>query len=117
MIEVTDRALLQVKKLKEEYQASDDVGIRVNAHKNMDGEVQYGIRFDLPSENDLTFGDDYAKIFISQNSYQYLKDAVIDVEEAHGASAFKINIPQEPDPHSGCSGCSGGCGSDSGCCS
>lgn len=90
MIEITEKALLEIKKEMEEKNLKG-YGLRLAIVGGSLSGFEYTISFsEKPSESDLVFDFNDIKVFIDPTSYDYLKEIKLDYEEGENQSGFKF---------------------------
>jgi iron-sulfur cluster assembly protein len=112
MIVLTSAAATQIR-VALQASGAEDLALRIAARRLPDGELDYGMGFDEPREEDLALDLDGIAVVIGAPSQGLLEGTVLDyVEYTPGEFRFIFIPPSEqgPAPRGGCGG--GGC---SGC--
>jgi iron-sulfur cluster assembly protein len=111
MISLTPAAARQIHAAFEDSDAESPV-LRIAAHLNTDGSLEFGLGFDELREGDLSVEDKGIELLIGRPSQELLADTVLDfVELAAGQFGFTLQ-PQEEEaaaPAAGAGCGSGGC--------
>ena len=96
MIEISDRALLQIKHSVDESDA-DGLCLRIAARRLEDGSFDYAMGFDQSDHNDTLTRVRGIDVVIGPTSIEFLKDAKLDyVEMEDGEYRFIFMNPNDP---------------------
>lgn len=110
MFSLTSAAAKQIQQAAD-ASGANEMALRVAAKKDADGELQYGMGFDDPSEDDMKLDLQGVAVVINGESQELLFDTVLDfVELTPGEFNFIFMQASHPSCDTGSSG-SGGCGS------
>ena len=103
LIEITDKAKVQIEKIFAEQNPEGKMGLRLKVIGGGCSGLQYGMALEAePRPYDNVFAQDGVQVFIDPTSMMYLVGATIDYEDALMGGGFKID---NPNAVSGC-----GCG-------
>ncbi len=94
MIEITEKAVKQVRRLKEDEDQPADAMLRVYVKKGGCSGMSYKMDFTTESkEGDKTFEAGGEKIVVDTNSYLHLIGMVLDFEGGLNGQGFVFNNP------------------------
>jgi iron-sulfur cluster assembly protein len=93
MINVTDKAALQLKALLEVKPDHSGKGLRVQIAKGGCSGLQYEITLDEKQPNDLVMARDGVQFFVDAESASYLEGATLDFHEGLTGTGFQIVNP------------------------
>ncbi|MFA5627699.1 MAG: iron-sulfur cluster assembly accessory protein [Thiohalomonadaceae bacterium] len=117
MIKVTPEAAKQIL-LSATQNNMDNMALRLAARPTMQGSLEYGMGFDDPQDDDLSFTCEGIHVVMEAQYGPQLQGTTIDfVELEPGQFHFIFMNPNDPGCSSGGGGgcSSGGCGSGGGC--
>jgi len=98
VIDITDKAIQNIKRLQVEYDAIGQ-GLRFGLALAGCSSYRYIIEFEeLPSENDSMFNIDGIEVFINRNHIDKLKGSIIGWKEDLLQEGFDIDNPQAKQP-------------------
>lgn len=110
MFNLTDAAAKQIQQAADASGISE-MALRVAAKKDADGELQYGMGFDDPNEDDMKLDLQGVAVVINGESQELLFDTVLDFVELNPGE-FNFIFMQASHPSCGADTLSsGGCGS------
>lgn len=92
-IKITESALSQLRKIKEEQNISDEHGLRVGVKGGGCSGFSYVLGFDLPTEKDTVYEIAGLKIFMEKAHALYLLGMEIDWVEGLNNRGFTFNNP------------------------
>ena len=94
MIQVTEKAAKQVKRLKEDEEMAQEAFLRVHVKKGGCSGMSYKMDFDTEhKEGDKTFESNGTKIVVDTTSYLYLIGMTLDFEGGLNGQGFVFNNP------------------------
>ena len=94
MIQVTEKAANQVKRLKEDESLSEGSFLRVHVKKGGCSGMSYKMDFDTEEkEGDKIFESNGTKIVVDTTSYLYLIGMTLDFEGGLNGQGFVFNNP------------------------
>jgi len=96
MITVTDNASVHLKRMLEEESITrgDAIGLRLAVDRGGCAGLQYEMRFAPAESSDQIYDDGSGvRIFVDEESVEFLKGCQIDYEDALNDSGFKIENP------------------------
>ena len=94
MITITDSAALHLKKLLADRGVSpEDEGLRLFVEKGGCAGMSYSMKVTTPEDSDTVLEKDGVRVFVDQESEEYLKGIELDYHEALNDSGFKIENP------------------------
>jgi len=101
------------RKIQQAAQASgaSELALRVAAKKDAEGELQYGMGFDDPHDEDMKLELEGVAVVINGESQELLFDTVLDFVELNPGEFNFIFIPTNHPSCGGGSVTTGGCGS------
>ena len=93
--EVTESAVEQALALieKQDGASTDDCGLRVFVQQGGCAGLSYGLRFDEPEEDDITFRTDGLLCIVDPASNKYVGGSVLDYEDGLQSAGFKFDNP------------------------
>ncbi len=93
IVTLTDKAAEKVKKLLEKENKLD-YGLRVGVVRGGCSSYMYDIGLEkVPKENDIIIEERGIKIFMNQESIDFMKGSTVDYIDSLQNSGFKINNP------------------------
>lgn len=93
-INITEKALSQIRQIKEENNISEDHGLRVGVKGGGCSGLQYTLGFDKNSnEGDTIIDFDGIKLFVDGKSLFYLAGTVLDFTDGLNGKGFVFNNP------------------------
>jgi iron-sulfur cluster assembly accessory protein len=94
MVTLTDKAAAEIKAIMDQN-GGQYQGLRVFVAGGGCSGLQYGMQIEdqAASAEDQVFESSGVKVIVDGGSYEYLKGAVIDFEDALQGGGFKINNP------------------------
>lgn len=110
MFNLTPAAAQQIQQAAQTSGALE-MALRVAAKKDADGELQYGMGFDDPNDEDLKLELEGVAVVINGESQELLFDTVLDFVELNPGEFNFIFIPTSPPSCGSGSIGTGGCGS------
>lgn len=110
MFNLTPAAAQQIQQAAQASGALE-MALRVAAKKDADGEMQYGMGFDNPHDEDLKLELEGVAVVINGESQELLFDTVLDFVELNPGEFNFIFIPTSPLSCGSGSIGTGGCGS------
>ena len=93
MITISPRAVEELQSIKSSKNAPDDHGLRILVQKGGCAGMQYGMKFDSPSEEDDITEIKGVRVLIDRQSLPYLNGCELDFSDALSDSGFKIHNP------------------------
>jgi len=93
MITLTDNAAKELKNLIEKKADNSDVGLRLSVSKGGCAGMQYVMQVESPQDNDEVIEKDGAKVYLSPDSFDYLRGCEVYYEYGLTDSGFKIRNP------------------------
>ena len=94
MIQVTDKAVSQLHKLKAEEGHPDDANLRVSVQGGGCSGLMYDLKFDTEkSENDDVFEDKGFTILVDKKSLLYLLGTTLDFTDGLNGNGFQFINP------------------------
>ncbi len=96
-IKLTDSALVQLKKIKEDQNITEEHGLRVGVKGGGCSGFSYILGFDLPKDSDQIFEIEGVKIFLEKAHALYLVGMEIDWVEGLNNRGFSFNNPNASD--------------------
>ena len=104
MLQLTDRALQELLRIKKENNLSSETYLRVGVKGGGCAGFTYTLGFDdiLPTDNDQVFESNGIKIVVDNKSFLYLNGTELDFQDELMGRGFKFN---NPNSKNGC-----GCG-------
>ncbi len=110
MFNLTPAAARQIQQAAQSSGAAE-FALRVAAKKDAAGELQYGMGFDDPQEEDMKLDLEGVAVVIAGESQELLFDTVLDFVELNPGEFNFIFVPTSHPSCGGGSMISGGCGS------
>ncbi|GAB4255031.1 MAG: iron-sulfur cluster assembly accessory protein [Saprospiraceae bacterium] len=92
-ITITESALAQLKRIKEQEKISDEHGLRVGVKGGGCSGFSYVLGFDLQTDKDTVYEIDGLKIFMEKAHALYLVGMEIDWVEGLNNRGFSFNNP------------------------
>jgi iron-sulfur cluster assembly protein len=96
-IKLTESALVQLKKIKEDQNITEEHGLRVGVKGGGCSGFSYILGFDLPKDNDQIFEIGGVKIFLEKAHALYLVGMEIDWVDGLNNRGFSFNNPNASD--------------------
>lgn len=96
-IKLTESALVQLKKIKEDQNITEEHGLRVGVKGGGCSGFSYILGFDLPKDNDQIFEIGGVKIFLEKAHALYLVGMEIDWIDGLNNRGFSFNNPNASD--------------------
>ena len=93
MITLTDNAAKELKNLILKKSDVSDIGLRLSVSKGGCAGMQYVMKVEAAQENDEIIEKDGAKVYLSPDSFDYLRGCEIYYEYGLTDSGFKIRNP------------------------
>ncbi|MGC9329403.1 MAG: HesB/IscA family protein [Candidatus Hinthialibacter sp.] len=94
MIQLTDKAASEVKRLIEAQNLPEGTGLRVGVRGGGCSGLSYSLNFETQEqEKDRVFTFQDVKIFVDTKSLLYLCGTTIDYEDGLGGSGFTVDNP------------------------
>ncbi|MGI6454872.1 MAG: iron-sulfur cluster insertion protein ErpA [bacterium] len=94
MIQLTEKAATEVKRLIEAQNLPQEAGLRVGVRGGGCSGLTYSLNFDVQQkENDRVFDSHGIKIMIDSKSYLYLVGTTLDYTDGLNGSGFTFNNP------------------------
>jgi iron-sulfur cluster assembly protein len=96
MFKVTEKAAEQIRNASKQSDA-EGMALRVAAKSNQDGNIEYGMGFDEPKDDDVRINQGGVEIVIDPPSHELLEEATMDyVELEPGEYRFIFMNPLDP---------------------
>lgn len=93
-IDITEKAIQQVKKIKEENNIPDEYGLRVGVKGGGCSGLTYQLGFDAESKGtDTVIEKDGLKLFVDGKSLFYLAGTILDFSDGLNGKGFVFNNP------------------------
>jgi len=93
-IDITDKAIKQVARIKEENNIPQDYGLRIGVKGGGCSGLTYQLGFDAQEkEGDTVFEKNGVKLFIDGKSLFYLTGTVLDFSDGLNGKGFLFNNP------------------------
>jgi len=93
-INVTNKAIAEVKKIKEQNNIPAEYGLRVGVKGGGCSGMSYTLGFDAaPKDKDLVLNADGVQVFIDQKSIFYLMGITVDYSDGLSGKGFTFNNP------------------------
>ena len=93
-INVTNKAIAEVKKIKEQNNIPAEYGLRVGVKGGGCSGMSYTLGFDAaPKDKDLVLYADGVQVFIDQKSIFYLMGITVDYSDGLSGKGFTFNNP------------------------
>ncbi len=93
-IDITDKAIKQVERIKEENNIPSDYGLRIGVKGGGCSGLTYQLGFDAEQkENDTVIIKDGLKLFVDGKSLFYLSGTVLDFSDGLNGKGFVFNNP------------------------
>jgi iron-sulfur cluster assembly protein len=96
-IKLTESALVQLKKIKEDQNITEEHGLRVGVKGGGCSGFSYILGFDLPKDNDQIFEIGGVKVFLEKAHALYLVGMEIDWVDGLNNRGFSFNNPNASD--------------------
>jgi iron-sulfur cluster assembly protein len=96
-IKLTESALVQLKKIKDDQNITEEHGLRVGVKGGGCSGFSYILGFDLPKDNDQIFEIGGVKIFLEKAHALYLVGMEIDWIDGLNNRGFSFNNPNASD--------------------
>ena len=96
-IKLTESALVQLKKIKDDQNITEEHGLRVGVKGGGCSGFSYILGFDLPKDNDQIFEIGGVKIFLEKAHALYLVGMEIDWVDGLNNRGFSFNNPNASD--------------------
>ena len=93
MIQLTDSAVCQLRRLLTESGAPTGSGLRLAIERGGCAGLQYSMRVALPAEGDRVFSHDDVSVIVAADSLELLEGSRIDYVDALNDAGFKIENP------------------------
>ncbi len=93
MIQLTDNAVCQLRRLLTENDAPAGSGLRLAIERGGCAGLQYSMRVAQPSEGDQIFTRDGVSVIVAADSLEMLDGSQIDFVDSLNDSGFKIENP------------------------
>lgn len=94
MIEITEKAASEVKRLLEAQNLPDDTGLRMGVRGGGCSGLSYSLNFDTNQrENDRIFDAHGVKVIVDSKSFLYLSGTTLDYADGLNGSGFTFNNP------------------------
>ncbi len=94
MINLTDKATNEVKRLIEAQQLPEETGLRVGVRGGGCSGLSYSLNFDTQQkENDRVFECNGVKVLIDSKSFLYLAGTTLDYTDGLNGSGFTFENP------------------------
>ncbi|MBU3698701.1 MAG: iron-sulfur cluster assembly accessory protein [Candidatus Kapabacteria bacterium] len=91
---ITSKAIVEVKKIKEQNSIADDYGLRLGVKGGGCSGMSYTLGFDATAkENDLVLDADGVRVFIDAKSMFYLMGMTLDFSDGLMGKGFTFNNP------------------------
>ena len=94
MIQLTDSAVCQLRRLLTESGAPTGSGLRLAIERGGCAGLQYSMRVALPAEGDQVFAHDDVSVIVAADSLEMLEGSRIDYVDSLNDAGFKIENPQ-----------------------
>lgn len=93
-IDITDKAIKQVKKIKEENNIPEDYGLRIGVRGGGCSGLTYQLGFDGETkETDTVLEKDGLKLIVDGKSLFYLSGTILDFSDGLNGKGFVFNNP------------------------
>lgn len=93
-IDITEKAIKQIKRIKEENNIPQEYGLRVGVKGGGCSGLTYQLSFDAKqNENDTVIEKDGLKLFVDAKSLFYLSGTVLDFSDGLNGKGFIFNNP------------------------
>ncbi|MCL4547228.1 MAG: iron-sulfur cluster insertion protein ErpA [Bacteroidetes bacterium] len=93
-IDITEKAIKQVKKIKSENNIPDEYGLRVGVKGGGCSGLTYQLGFDgEQKEGDMVIEKDGIKLFVDGKSLFYLSGTILDFSDGLNGKGFVFNNP------------------------
>lgn len=93
-IDITEKAIKQVERIKEENNIPSDYGLRIGVKGGGCSGLTYQLGFDAEQkENDTVIIKDGLKLFVDGKSLFYLSGTVLDFSDGLNGKGFVFNNP------------------------
>ncbi len=93
-INISNKAIAEVKKIKEQNNIPAEYGLRVGVKGGGCSGMSYTLGFDAaPKEKDLVLNADGVQVFIDQKSIFYLMGITLDYSDGLSGKGFTFNNP------------------------
>lgn len=93
MITVTPNAIAELRAIKERKNTPPENGLRVLVQKGGCAGMQYGMKFDAPSDDDEILDEQGVRVLVDPQSLVFLEGCVLDYSDALTDAGFKIHNP------------------------
>jgi len=94
VIDITEKAVKQIIRIKEENNISAEYGLRISIKGGGCSGLSYQLGFDNPyNENDTVVEKDGIKLFIDGKSLSYLTGTILDFSDGLDGHGFVFNNP------------------------
>lgn len=93
MIEVTQAAATELRRLLAEKQAADGTGLRLMVERGGCAGLQYAMTLGLPMGDETVVEKDGVGFIVEASSADYLRGSRVDFEDSLNDSGFKIHNP------------------------
>jgi len=93
MITLTDNAAKELKGIIETQSAQTNAGLRLSVSKGGCAGMQYVMQVEQPQEGDQIIEKDGARVYLSPDSFEYLRGCEVYYEYGLTDSGFKIRNP------------------------
>jgi len=110
MFNITRAAALQIQQSAQSSGAAD-MALRVAAKRDTQGDLQYGMGFDEPQDEDMKLDLEGVAVIIGNESQELLLDTVLDFVELNPGEFNFVFIPPDHPAFDGESVTTSGCGS------
>ena len=93
MIQLTDSAVCQLRRLLTEHDAPAGSGLRLAVERGGCAGLQYAMRVALPAEGDQVFSRDGVSVILAADSLDLLDGCRLDYVDSLNDAGFKIENP------------------------
>ena len=94
MIQITDAAAKQLQLLAEEKGLGPEGGLRLTVERGGCAGLQYAMSIATREEGDTLTEHGGGKVFIDQESMEFLDGSVVDYEDGLSGAGFRIHNPR-----------------------
>ena len=92
MIELTERAVKKVTELTGQ-QTDSELRLRIFVSEGGCSGMEYGMKFDSPSESDLRIGDDRCEVLVDPDSMKQIEGSIVDFDDGLNGTGFSVRNP------------------------
>lgn len=92
MIELTESAIQKVISLGKNNPSADE-RLRIFVSEGGCSGMEYGMKFDLPTEQDIRIGDDRCEVIVDPESLKQIQGSIVDFDDGLHGTGFAVKNP------------------------